>query len=51
MTTGVPAQQVRAYGQAMNLQAGMAVDADIWLDRRRVIEWLFDPILSITGRV
>jgi membrane fusion protein len=51
VTVRLPAQQVRAYGQAMNLQAGMAVDADIWLDRRRVIEWLFDPILSITGRV
>jgi membrane fusion protein len=51
VTVRLPAQQVKAYGQAMNLQAGMAVDADIWLDRRRVIEWLFDPILSITGRV
>ena len=51
VTVRLPAQQVRAYGQAMQLQAGMAVDADIWLDRRRVIEWLFDPILSVTGRV
>ena len=51
VTVRLPAQQMQAYGQAMNLQAGMAVDADIWLDRRRVIEWLFDPILSITGRV
>jgi len=51
VTVRLPAQQVRAYGQAMQLQAGMAVDADIWLDRRHVIEWLFDPILSVTGRV
>jgi len=51
VTVRLPAQQVRAYGQAMQLQAGMAVDADIWVDRRRVIEWVFDPILSITGRV
>jgi len=42
---------VQAYGHAMSLQAGMAVDADIRLDRRRVIEWLFDPILSISRRV
>ena len=51
VTVRLPAQQVQAYGQAMNLQAGMAVDADIWIDRRRVIEWLFDPLLSVTGRV
>jgi len=51
VTVRLPAQQMQAYGQAMSLQAGMAVDADIWLDRRRVIEWLFDPLLSITGRV
>ena len=51
VTVRLPAQQMQAYGQAMSLQAGMVVDADIWLDRRRVIEWLFDPILSITGRV
>jgi membrane fusion protein len=51
VTVRLPAQQVQAYGQAMRLQAGMAVDADIRVDRRRVIEWLFDPILSITGRV
>jgi membrane fusion protein len=51
VTVRLPAQQVQAYGQAMKLQAGMAVDADIWLDRRRVIEWLFDPLLSVTGRV
>ena len=51
VTVRLPAQQVLAYGQAMNLQSGMAVDADIWVDRRRVIEWLFDPIVSVTGKV
>jgi len=51
VTVRLPAQQVQAYGHAMSLQAGMAVDADIRLDRRRVIEWLFDPILSISRRV
>jgi membrane fusion protein len=51
VTVRQPAQQVQAYGRAMRLQAGMSVDADIRVDRRRVIEWLFDPILSVTGRV
>lgn len=51
VTVRLPAQQVSAYGQALSLQAGMMVDADIWVDRRRVLEWLFDPILSVTGRL
>ncbi|RQP25220.1 HlyD family secretion protein [Piscinibacter terrae] len=51
VTVKLPSQGVMAYGQAMNLQSGMGVDADIWLDTRRVIEWFFEPILSVTGRV
>ena len=51
VTVRLPLQQVRAYGQDMPLQAGMAVDADIRIDRRRLIQWVFDPLLSISGRV
>ena len=35
----------------MHLKAGMLLDADIQIDRRRLIEWVFDPLLSITGRL
>ena len=51
VTVKLPSQAVQAYGQAMTLQSGMGVDADIRLDRRRIIEWIFEPILSVTGRV
>lgn len=51
VTVRLPAQSVQAYGEAMALQAGMALDADVRLDRRRLIEWLFDPLLAVTGRV
>ncbi len=51
VTVRLPRQQVQAYGQAMPLQAGMVLDADIHMDRRRLIEWVFDPLLSITGRI
>lgn len=44
-------QQVLAYGKPESLQAGMLVEADILLDRRRLIEWIFDPLLSLAGRV
>jgi len=45
------AQTVKAYGAEMPLQAGMVLDADIWVDQRRIIEWVFDPLYSITGRL
>lgn len=43
-------QSMPAYGSAMALQAGMRVDADILIERRRLIEWMFDPLFSITGK-
>ena len=43
-------QTVAAYGRAEPLQAGMQVEADVLLDRRRLIEWVFEPLLSLAGR-
>jgi len=51
VTVRLPAQAVHAYGQDIALQAGMVLDADVRIDRRRLIEWVFDPVLSITGRM
>jgi membrane fusion protein len=44
------AQSVVAYGRDEPLQAGMQVDADVLLDRRRLIEWVFEPLFSLAGR-
>ncbi len=44
-------QHVNAYGKQMPLQSGMALEADVSLERRRLIEWVFAPLLSVTGRV
>ena len=44
------AQDIRAYGRAEPLQAGMQLEADVLLDRRRLIEWVFEPLLSLAGR-
>jgi membrane fusion protein len=51
VTVRLPSQQVRAYGQPLPLQAGMLIDADIRIDRRRLIEWVFDPLLAVGGRL
>lgn len=51
VTVNIDKQSVQAYRQEIPLQSGMLLDADIWLDHRRLIEWLFDPIYSLLGRV
>lgn len=51
VTVALDAQQVKAYGEDVPLQPGMLLDADIWLDHRRIIEWIFDPLFSVIGRV
>ncbi|RZU00871.1 HlyD family secretion protein [Rivibacter subsaxonicus] len=51
ITVALDQQTVAAYGQPQTLSPGMAVDADVLLDRRRLIEWLFEPVLGLAGRV
>jgi membrane fusion protein len=51
ITVRLDNQTVDAYGQAQPLAPGMQLDADVLLDRRRLIEWIFEPVLGIAGRV
>ncbi len=51
ITVALERQDVLAYGQAQPLAPGMQIDADVLLDRRRLIEWVFEPLLSISGRL
>jgi membrane fusion protein len=44
-------QSVTAYGRDEPLQAGMLVEADVLLDRRRLLEWVLEPLYGIAGRV
>ena len=46
----LPSQTIDAYGKPEPLKAGLQVEADILLDRRRLIEWIFEPLLSLSGR-
>ena len=43
-------QTVTAYGAEQNLRSGMAIDASVLLDRRRLYEWVLEPLYSISGR-
>jgi membrane fusion protein len=51
VTVALDSQTVKAYREDIPLQAGMLLEADIWLDHRRIIEWVFDPLFSVTERV
>jgi membrane fusion protein len=44
-------QHVMAYGKPAELQDGMQLDADILLDKRRLYEWVLEPLLSLTGKL
>jgi membrane fusion protein len=44
------ATSISAYGKAVALKEGMSLKADIVLDRRSLIEWLFEPLLINKGR-
>lgn len=51
ITVALDRQAVAAYGRDQPLAAGMQLDADVLLDRRRLVEWLFEPLLGLAGRV
>ncbi len=46
----LPLQSVNAYGQAMALRSGMLLDADIQLEKRKLYEWIIEPIIAAVGR-
>lgn len=45
------AQSIEAYGKPVSLKPGMALDADLLLDRRRMIEWIFEPLYGMGHRL
>ena len=44
-------QTVKAYGASMPLRSGMLVDASVMLERRKLYEWVLEPLFSISGRL
>ncbi|MBX3606055.1 MAG: HlyD family efflux transporter periplasmic adaptor subunit [Piscinibacter sp.] len=51
ITVALDRQDVSAYGRPQALVPGMQLEADVMLERRRLIEWLFEPLLGLAGRV
>lgn len=44
-------QHVMAYGKPEAVKPGMAVDADILMERRTLLEWVFEPLYGIAHHV
>jgi membrane fusion protein len=42
---------VLAYGKQEPVKAGMVLDADILMEKRRLIEWVFEPLYGIGHRL
>lgn len=51
VTVVLDRQSVPAAGQAQGLAPGMQLEADVMLERRRLIEWIFEPLLGLAQRV
>ena len=50
ITVALSSQTALAYGEAVALHPGMQVEADILIENRRLIEWMFDPLFTLTGK-
>jgi membrane fusion protein len=43
--------RIMANGQPRTLQAGMQLEADILQERRKLYEWILEPLYSVTQRI
>jgi membrane fusion protein len=51
VTIELKQQTVAAYGNQMPLQPGMKLEADVLLESRRLVEWMLEPLFSISGKL
>jgi len=49
ITVRLASQTVTAYGAEVPLQPGMMLEADVALERRRLFEWVLDPLYALKG--
>ncbi len=44
-------QDIKAYGETLPLKAGLTLDADVLQERRKVWEWVLEPVLAARQQV
>ena len=51
ITATLDKQTVSAMGQEIPLRSGMLVNADILLEKRSLLEWIFEPVMQLRSRL
>lgn len=51
ITVQLARQDLIAYGKAQSLQAGMLVEADVLQEKRKLYEWVLEPLFSLTDKL
>ncbi|MFZ6872517.1 HlyD family secretion protein [Undibacterium sp. Di27W] len=51
LTVDLEKQDLLVHGVPQNLQSGMALDADIMQEKRKLYEWVLSPLFSITSKI
>jgi membrane fusion protein len=49
ITVALAKQTATAYGKPVALQPGMQLEADVLIETRSLIEWVLDPLYTLTG--
>lgn len=44
-------QSIRTHGRQYPLQSGLLLEADIQQEKRRLYEWMLEPLYSLTGKL
>jgi len=49
VTVDLKAQEATAYGARVPLQPGMQLEASVVMETRRLVEWMFEPLFTLTA--
>ncbi len=51
ITVALEQQTINAYGQPQALHPGMQLESEILLERRKLYEWVLEPLFTLTGKL
>ncbi|MBS7806609.1 HlyD family efflux transporter periplasmic adaptor subunit [Variovorax sp. PCZ-1] len=51
ITVSLKNQSIALYGQPRALQAGLRLEADMLQEKRKLWEWMLEPLYSMTGKI
>jgi len=51
VTVELASQHIQLYGKQQPLLTGMQIEADILQEKRKIYEWMLEPVFSMTGKM